>query len=63
MVLTRCVGEAFRIGDDVTVKVVSITRGPGRYEVHFGIDAPRNVSVDREETRRDKDRDRETRKP
>ncbi len=44
--LTREVGQKILIGDDIVVTVISIS-GNGR--VKLGIDAPRQVRVDREE--------------
>lgn len=43
--LTRRVGERLVINGDITVKVISIDRG----QVKIGIEAPKNVSIDREE--------------
>lgn len=45
LILTRKVGESIRIGDNVTVKIVSMDNK----HVKIGIDAPRDVSVNREE--------------
>ena len=45
LILTRRVGESLKIGDDVTITVLSV-RG---HQVRIGIDAPREVSVHREE--------------
>lgn len=45
LILTRRVGEALKIGDDVTITVLSV-RGQ---QVRVGIDAPKTVSVHREE--------------
>ncbi len=47
LVLTRRPGESISIGDDVTVKVLSI-RGD---QIQLGIDAPREIRVDRGEIR------------
>jgi carbon storage regulator len=47
LVLTRRTGEWISIGDGVTVKVLAI-RGD---QVQLGIDAPREVRVDRGEIR------------
>ncbi len=45
LILTRKVGESIRIGDNVVVKIVSMDNK----HVKIGIDAPRSVSVNREE--------------
>jgi carbon storage regulator len=45
LILTRRVGEIVRIGDDVTVTVLSV-KGT---QVRIGIDAPKTVVVHREE--------------
>jgi len=45
LILTRRVGEALMIGDDVTVTVLGV-RGT---QVRMGIDAPKAVSVHRQE--------------
>lgn len=45
LILTRKVGESIVIGDDVTVTVVEASRD----QVRLGVDAPRHVSVHREE--------------
>lgn len=45
LVLTRRPGESIRIGTDVTVTVLEV-RGD---QVRIGIDAPRSVTVHREE--------------
>ncbi|MFQ5698205.1 MAG: carbon storage regulator CsrA [Myxococcota bacterium] len=45
LVLTRKLGETIRIGDEVTVRVLEVHRG----QVRLAIDAPRDVSVHREE--------------
>ena len=45
LILTRKIGESIRIGDNVTVKIVSLDSK----HVKIGIDAPRSVSVNREE--------------
>ena len=45
LVLTRRLGEKLRIGEDVTVTVLGIKGN----QIRVGIDAPRNVSVNREE--------------
>ena len=45
LILMRRAGEAIRIGDDITVKVVSLEGS----RVRIGVNAPREVQVDREE--------------
>ncbi len=45
LVLTRKLGESIRIGDNIVIKVVDLD---GRH-VKLGIEAPRNVAVNREE--------------
>jgi len=45
LVLTRKLGESIRIGDSITVKIGDLD---GRH-VKLGIEAPKNVSVNREE--------------
>lgn len=45
LILTRKEGESLRLGDDITVTVVSVKGG----HVRIGVDAPRDVAVHREE--------------
>jgi carbon storage regulator len=45
LVLTRKLGESIRIGDNIIVKVVDLDSR----HVKLGIDAPKSVSVNREE--------------
>lgn len=45
LILTRRVGEVLRIGDDVSVTILSIKGN----QVRIGIDAPDNLSIHREE--------------
>lgn len=45
LILTRRVGETLVIGDDITITVLGI-KG---HQVRLGINAPKNVSVHREE--------------
>ena len=45
LILTRRVGEKIVIGDNVTVTVLGV-KG---HQVRIGIDAPRDVTVNREE--------------
>jgi len=47
LILTRRCQESIIIGDDITVKILGI-KG---MQVRIGIEAPTNVSVDREEIR------------
>jgi len=47
LVLTRKVGESILIGDDIIVTVLGVDGGQTR----FGITAPKNIAVDREEIR------------
>ncbi len=45
LVLTRGLGEAVRIGDEIVVRVVGLHGG----QVRLGIEAPRSVPVHRQE--------------
>ncbi len=45
LILTRRIGESLVIGDNVTVRVLSVKGN----QVRLGIDAPREVAVHREE--------------
>jgi carbon storage regulator len=45
LILTRRIGETIKIGDDITVAVLSV-KG---LQVRIGINAPRDVPVHREE--------------
>ncbi|MBT2338355.1 MULTISPECIES: carbon storage regulator CsrA [Pseudomonas] len=45
LVLSRAVGELISIGDDISVRVLSITGGT----VRFGVEAPRHIDVHRSE--------------
>ncbi len=45
LLLTRRVGEKLIIGDDVTVTVLGVKGN----QVRIGIEAPRNISINREE--------------
>jgi carbon storage regulator len=45
LVLTRKLGESIRIGDNIIVKVVDLDSR----HVKLGIDAPKSISVNREE--------------
>jgi carbon storage regulator len=45
LVLTRKLGESIRIGDNIVVKIVDLDSR----HVKLGIEAPKNISVNREE--------------
>ena len=45
LILTRKVGETLNIGDDVTVTVLGVQGG----QVRLGVNAPKEISVHREE--------------
>lgn len=45
LVLTRCIDESIKIGNDITVVVLAV-RGN---QVRIGINAPKNVEVYRQE--------------
>ena len=45
LILTRRVGESLMIGDEVTVTVLGVKGN----QVRIGVNAPKNVSVHREE--------------
>jgi carbon storage regulator len=55
LILTRRAGEAVRIGDDIEVVVMAVSGS----QVRIGINAPRDIAVDREEIAERKRRDRE----
>ena len=55
LILTRKVSERIMIGDDIVVTVINIE---GRNSVRIGIEARKDISVDREEVREIKDQDR-----
>ena len=48
LVLTRKVDEEIHIGDDIVVRVIEANQG----NVRLGIEAPRNVSIFRQEVYR-----------
>ncbi len=45
LILSRMAGETIMIGNDIRIQVLSNKNG----QVRIGIDAPRNISVKREE--------------
>lgn len=45
LILTRRIGESLIIGDDVEINVIGVKGN----QVRFGIDAPDDISVHREE--------------
>ncbi len=45
LILTRRVGETLMVGDDISVTVLGVKGN----QVRIGVNAPRNVSVHREE--------------
>lgn len=45
LVLSRKIDESIVIGDDITIKIISVEKGI----VKLGIDAPKNVSIIRNE--------------
>ncbi len=51
LILTRRVGESLMIGDEVTVTVLGVKGN----QVRIGVQAPKNVIVDREEIRQRRD--------
>jgi carbon storage regulator len=48
LILSRKMGESIHLGDSVTVTVLGVARG----QVKIGIDAPREISVHRDEVYR-----------
>jgi len=54
LILTRRPGETLRIGEDIEVTVVAVHGS----QVRIGINAPRDVAVDREEIAERKRRER-----
>jgi carbon storage regulator len=56
LILTRRAGEALRIGDKIEVTVMAVNGS----QVRIGINAPRDIAVDREEIAERKRRDRES---
>lgn len=56
LILTRNIGEKIMIGDDIVIKLMGVE---GRRGARIGIDAPEDVSIDREEVRERKIQDGE----
>ncbi len=59
LILTRRAGQALRIGDDIEVTVMAVNGS----QVRIGINAPRQVAVDREEIAERKRRERAVSNP
>ena len=45
LILTRRQGESLKVGEDVTITILALNR----HQVRVGIDAPKEVTVHREE--------------
>jgi carbon storage regulator len=56
LILSRNIGEVVRIGDDIEVTVVAVNG----HQVRIGVNAPREVVVDREEVANRKQHERAT---
>jgi carbon storage regulator len=56
LILSRNIGEVVRIGDDIELTVVAVNG----HQVRIGINAPREVVVDREEVANRKQHERAT---
>jgi carbon storage regulator len=54
LVISRKLMEKVCIGPDITIQVVSINRG----KIRLAIEAPREIEVDRQEIREQKERER-----
>lgn len=54
LILTRRPGEMLKIGDDIEVTVMAVNGS----QVRIGIKAPKDVSVDRDEIRDRKEREK-----
>jgi len=53
LALTRCVGQTITIGDNITVRILSVKDD----RVEIDIVAPKNISVHREEVYRELNRE------
>ena len=49
LILTRSKEEELIIGDNISIKVVGIYRGPGNERVRLGIEAPEDIKIRRGE--------------
>ena len=50
LILTRNAGQSLRIGDDIVLRVLRIQEG----QVRLGIEAPRDIEIERDNAKRDK---------
>ena len=50
LILTRNAGQSLRIGDDIVLRVLRIQDG----QVRLGIEAPRDIEIERDNAKRDK---------
>ena len=56
LVLSRIIGDEIIIGDAIRIAVIDIRPGRDGGKVRLGIDAPREVAIDRAEVREAKRR-------
>lgn len=49
LVLSRQIGERIRIGDDIIIEITDIRTSDCKPKVRLGIEAPKNISIHREE--------------
>lgn len=59
LILTRKSGETITIGEDIQIRVLGVKGG----QVRIGVDAPREVAVNREELFREQAEDGGNRSP